>query len=272
MGIEETGQDNTGQEAQGQEEVTLDSQNQGDETSGTGINPAWNELLETLPSSLHSQVTPHLSKWDQNFQSKINEVHSQYEPYKPFIENEVNPEQIQYALGVLNAIEENPQQVFEALRAYIGEEDEQGQGDPEDNGQGSDETPEWMNHPEFQRMSEMVNTMAGLLVQQREQETNSQIDSELDQEFSAAQQTHGDFDEEWVLTKMLNNPDLSVDEAVQEYKKFEQSIASRYAKPGPPVLSGGGSVPNPSPGPGMEGKDRRAYIQQMLAQANQQNQ
>ena len=261
------GQDNTGQETQGQEtETSIESQ-----SSGTGINPAWNDLLESVPSSLHSQITPHLTKWDQNFQTKINEVHSQYEPFKPFVESQIAPDQINYALGVLQAIEERPQDVLNALQAYIGtDDDEQGQDDTEDNGP---EQPELFNHPEYKRMQEMVETMAQLLVQQRQAETDAQVDSELESDLKAAQEKHGDYDEEWVLTKMYNNPNLSVDEAVQAYKEFEQGILSRNRKPGPPVMSPGGSVPNQDFKPsGLDSQGKRGLVAQMLAQAAQQNQ
>lgn len=275
--FETDGQDS--QVENSQEEVTEDqpidsSQGSDSEDQGTGgINPAWNPLLESLPAGLHSQITPHLTKWDQNFQNKIQEVHSQYEPYKPFLENQVQPDQINYALSILQAIEESPQDVMNALKAYIGEEDDtEQQGQLEDSGNGP-EQPEWLNHPEYKRMEDMVNTMAQLLVQQRESEANSQIDSELDAEFTAAQEKHGDFDEEWVLTKMYNNPDLSVEQAVEAYKEFEQGILAKNRKPGPPVLGAGGSVPNPDYSPGkLDSKDRKGLVAQMLAQAAQQNQ
>lgn len=259
-----------GSQVQESQEVT-EPVSQGQESTGTGINPAWNELLESVPAGLHSQITPHLTKWDQNYQRDIQQVHSQYEPFKPFIENEVNPEQINYALGILSAIEERPEEVLQALRSYIGEEEvtpeQQGL---EDNQNG--ELPEFVNHPEYQRMQQMVDTMAQLLVQQRQSETDSQFDQELDSELSAAQEQHGEFDEEWVLTKLYNNPELSVDEAVAAYKEFEQGLISRTQKPGPPVLGSGGSVPNPDFNPAkLDGKDRRATVAQILAQAAQQN-
>lgn len=258
-----------GQDSLGTGEVTEPIETQ-DQESGTGINPAWSELLQSVPAGLHSQITPHLSKWDQNYQRDIQEVHSRYEPYKPFIENDINPEQINYALGILSAIEERPQEVLQALRAYIGEEEETGQQGFEDINNG--ESPEWLNHPEYQRMSEMVNTMAQLLVQQRQAETDLQFDRELDSELTAAQQKLGDFDEEWVLTKLYNNPEMSVEQAVQAFKEFEQGILSRNQKPGPPVLGSGGSVPNPDFNPAkLDGKDRRATVAQILAQAAQQN-
>lgn len=272
--METEGQDTTGQESQGQEEVEVASGESPIEaqSSGTGINPAWNELLDVMPSSLHSQITPHLSKWDQNFQSKVQEVHSQYEPYKPYLENQVNPEQIDYALSILQAIEERPAEVVKALQVYVGADEEQGlENQEEDNGQG--ESPELFEHPEYQRMREMVETMAQLLVQQRQTETEAAEDSELEQDLKAARDQHGDYDEEWVLTKLYNNSEMTVDDAVKAYKEFESGIASRHRQPGPPVLGPGGSIPNQDFNPkNLDSQGKRQLVQQMLAQAAQQNQ
>lgn len=264
-------QDNFEESSQGQEEVTGEAPVA---PEGTGMNPAWNPLLETLPSSLHSLVTPHLSKWDQNFQSKVQEVHSQYEPYKPYLEQNISPDNINYALNIMRAIEERPEDMLKALQAYIGaDSDEQGQVDPQQDNNGPDQSPEWMNHPEFKKTQEMVNTMAQLLVQQRQSQQQAAVDSELDQDLNAAKQTHGEYDEEWVLTKLYNNPDMTVDDAVKAYKQFENQILTRNRQPGPPVMGAGGSVPTQGFNPkNLDDKGRRSVVAQMLQQAANQNQ
>jgi hypothetical protein len=254
----------TGSETQGQEAVESTD-------TGTGINPAWNDLLSSVPTGLHSQITPHLNKWDQNFQSKISEVHSQYEPYKPFIENNVQADQIQYALGIMSAIEERPQEVLNALKAYIGEEEQQGLVDNSGNGPDETEQPEWMNHPEWKKTQEMVNAIAQILVEQRQTSTQAEMDSQLDQELTAAKEKFGDYDEEWVLNHALNK-NVTIEQAAQAYKDFENQIISKNRQPGPPVLGAGGSVPNPSFDPSkMDDKDRRATVAQILANAANQN-
>lgn len=239
------------------------------EPEGTGINPAWNELLEVVPSQLHSLVTPHLTKWDQNYQNSLQQVHSQYAPYKPFVENQVAPDQIEYAMSVMQAIENNPREVLQALQAYIGEDDEQGQ---EEQVVGDSETPEWMQHPEWQKTQQMVQTMAQLLVQQREEEARTQADQEVAQELSDAREKHGEFDEEWVLTKLMNNPKMKLEDAVIAYHQFEQGVLSKARQPGPKVLGAGGSTPNQELNPKNLGdKERRNLVANLLQQSASQN-
>lgn len=263
-------EDELGQGSEQEIESTQGPQEETSEDTG-GINPAWSELLGVVPSQLHSQVTPHLTKWDQGVQQKINQVHSQYEPYKPFIEQKVEPDQINYALGVMNAIENNPKEVLEALQAYIGEsDDEQGQ-ENQQQPEGSDELPEWLEHPEFKQMKDMVNTLAQIMVQQRESEEEARHNQELDTKFNQLREEVGEFDEEWVLTKMLNN-DMSPEDAVKAYKEFESGILSKARQPGPKILGGGGSVPNQGLDPkNLDDKGRRSLVAQMLQQANAQN-
>lgn len=254
----------------GQEEVIT----QGSEEQSTGLNPAWNELMQVLPSSLHSLVTPHLQKWDQNYQEGIGKVHSEYESWKPFKEQGIAPEQVTYGLQLLDAIENRPEEIFEALKNYLQvEDDPQTEETQEQEEQGQQSTPiDIASTPEFQQLAQMVNAMAELTVQQNTQQLDAQADTELENEFTAAHENHGDFDEKWVMVQMLADENLTIDQAVQAYKEFEQGILTKANRPGPRVLSPGGGTPNPGVNPSqLDEKGRKSMIANMLAQAAQQN-
>lgn len=257
----------TGQDTGSQVEDT-----QGQEQQGTGINPAWNELLDSIPSQLHSIVTPHLQKWDQNYQAGIGKVHSQYESYKPFVDQGITADQINYGLQLLDAFESRPQDIYAAMQQAFGEQQAE-EVDPTQNfdEQGQESTPiDISQHPAFQELTGMVNTMAQLLVQQSTQESEAQADSELEQEFAAAKQEIGDFDEKWVLVQMMANEDLTVKDAAQQYQQFVKGLLTENNRPGPRVLSPGGSTPNPGVTPNqLDDKGRRSLVAQMLAEAQQ---
>ena len=265
--MEGEGQGSDSGVAQGQEV----SSEQGTEGTG-GTNPAWNDFLEVVPSSLHSQVTPVLSKWDQGVQQKIQQVHSQYEPFKPFLEQGVQPDQLEYGLNLLNAIENNPQEVLKALQEFVGSEEQQGQEDqpPPD---GSEDLPEFLQHPEIKKMQEMVNTMAHFLVQQRQTQQEAQESEELEQTLNSLREQHGDFDEEWVLSRYLNDDKMTdIEQAVQAYRELESSILAKQRQPGPKILGSGGSVPNQDLDPkNLDDKGRRKLVEQLLQQRASQN-
>ena len=259
----------------GQEDTSVaDSQEQG----GSGLNPAWNELMGVIPSQLHSQVTPHLSQWDKNYQEGINKVHSQYEPYKQYLDSEISPDSINYALQIAQALEEKPDEFFRALGEHQGfdftpYDEQQGQNDNQQ--QQQEELPDFLQHPEFVRLKEMAELMAQTLVQQNEQSQDAEEDSALNADLDAAREEHGEFDEEWVLTKVFNalsnGKNMSIDEAVRAYGEFKNGILQEARKPGPRVLNGGGQAPNSQVDPKkLDAEGRRNLMVQMLEQSHQQ--
>lgn len=265
---EVTGQD-TGQE---QVESSVAPETGG----GDSTNPAWSELLSVVPEMLHSQVTPHLEKWDKNYQEGINKVHSQYESYKPYLENNISPDQINYALQLVNAIDERPADVISALQEYHNLQNGGGQQEPQagEQGQvGETEIPEFINHPEFQKMNKMVETMAQLLVQQNYSQKEAEEDQALSQELDELHAKHGDYDEEWVLTRAANNPNIPLEQHVEAYKEFETRIRTESRRPpGPKVMGAGGIAPDNQVDPkSLDDKGRRSMVAQILASAAQNN-
>jgi hypothetical protein len=267
---EVTGQD-TGQ-------VTGDAPVAGTEDTQSGgggnVNPAWNDLLGVVPEMLHSQVTPHLEKWDRNYQESLNKVHSQYAPYKPYLEGGINPDQINYALQLVNAIDERPADVIQALQEYAGIQQQQQEPTPGQQGQVEQtEVPEWLNHPEFKGMKQMVETMAQLMVQQNYSQQEAMEDQMLSDELDQLHETHGDFDEEWVLTRAANNPSVPLEDHVKAYHDFVTQIRTESRRPpGPRVMGAGGVAPdNQVDVKTLDDKGRRGMVAQLLAAAAQQN-
>jgi hypothetical protein len=264
---------------EGQGSVPDDSQGTPVENSqqeGTGINPAWNDLMAVIPSQLHSQVTPFLQKWDQDYQKGIGKVHSEYESWKPFQEQGIDPEQVNYGLQLLDRLQNNPEEVFDALKSYLQVEDEQTPvTDPmaqEQQEQGQQSTPiDIASIPEFQQMAQMVQAMAELTVQQNSQQLESQTDQELESEFEQVRNEIGDFDEKWVIVQMLADDKLSVKDAATQYQEFVKGILTNANRPGPRVLGGGGSNPNAPVNPSqLDDRGRRDMIAGMLAASKQQ--
>lgn len=277
------GQDNGGTLDQGLNLNDGGQQNQSQSNdSGTvgNINPAWNDLLGVVPQQLHSQVTPHLQKWDQNFQTQIQKVHSQYEPWQPFVEQGVNPEDVSYGLNLVNAIANNPQEVLNALQEWVASENgQQGQLESTQQFQQQDPNTEFdiTQHPQFQQLQGVVDSMAQIFLSQREQEQQAQEDQALDSDLAALREKYGDFDENYVLGVAASDPEnfneQSLEAAVQQFKQLEQNILSGRRQPGPPILGSGGNAPNTNVDTRqLSSADRKAMAIQMLQQAASQGQ
>jgi hypothetical protein len=234
------------------------------------INPAWNPLLEQLPSSLHGMVTPHLSEWDKNVQQMVQKVHSEYAPWKPFQEAKLDPEALYQSYQIQQALEADPQKFIEAVMEHYGIQFEQGQ-QPEEN--GVEEEPglfDITQNPEFQRVTGMTEQMAQLLLQKHQAEEDAVMDQQLDSDIAAAKQKHGEFDEDWVLQRVMYFGE-DVDTAAQNYQAHVQQIISQHRNPGAnaPVImgSGGGTPSTASPVANLSPQDRRSLIAQRLQAA-----
>lgn len=275
---EETGQENASQEVDST--VAPESGTENSQGGGDSINPAWKDVLEIVPEAFHSQVTPHLQKWDKNYQEGINKVHSQYEPYKPYIDGGVTPEQLNYALQVAEAIEQRPQEVIEALQEYYNTvnpqantQQAQGGANTGEQGQVDQEIPEFLQHPEIQKLQKTVETMANIMVQQNHMTQEQQEDQALSQELDRLHTEKGDFDEEWVLTRAANNPNIPIEKHVDAYNEFVTGlIAQQRRPPGPKVMGAGGNAPdNQVDVKKLDDKGRREMVANLLRDANQNN-
>jgi hypothetical protein len=261
------------------EDVEVGSQTGEDQSGGNENNPAWSELLGVVPPELHNQVTPHLQKWDQNF----DKVQSQYAPYKQFVENNVAPDNISYALNVMQEIESNPMGIIEALTNYAKEnslwkdpvaapeEGEEGQG------QVDSELPDITQHPEFIKVKQLAETLGQQFLSQQQAQQQAQEDEELEGQISTLEEEFGEFDKDWVLQKAVaaveagqNVEDLRP--FVEQYRQFEQSIIEKSKKPAPRILpSGGQAVSNNGVDPSkMTPNERRQYIVDTLKANSQQ--
>lgn len=254
-------QENQGQEAPATQESQEDT-----------INPMWNPLLEKLPSQFHSVATPILKDWDKNYTEGMQRVHSQYAPYKPFAEQQIAPEDINNALLIYNALNANPQELVGQLVDYykyeLPTQGEQGQVDPQQQAEEEGIPYDVTQHPEFQRMVQMVELMGQNTLQQNEAVLQQQAEADIAAEFDAAKQKHGEFDETWVAQQMYLHQ-VDIDTAVAAWNDHVNKIVQNHRSPGsnaPVLMGGGGGLPSQQVRTGqLSDGDRRKLVAETLA-------
>jgi len=209
---------------------------------GSGGNPAWGEFLEVIPSELHEKVTPLLQKWDQGVNQRFDKVHSEYAPYKQYMEAGYTPDHINMALNILNTIQEDPQYVWKSLGEYhkFGTEPE-GQGAPAGQGQGEPEGQEFKD-PRYDELAQQHQTLAEFVLQQKQEAQAAQEDAALDAELSGLRKQYGDFDEKYVMSQMLYG-NMTGEQAVQAFQDMAQRLASQGPKPFSFLGGNSGGVP-----------------------------
>ena len=211
-------------------------------------NPAWNDVLNVIHKEFHSQVTPHFSNWDKGVQDKINNVRGEYatyEPYKAFVESQVSPDDLRMGYGLLQAIYKEPLRVIQAMQESFGLDLSELLGSQENNDPDPSIDANIAQLPievqqQLARLQQQSDTMGQLLLRQREEALEAEEAKKLDDEFAALKQKYGDFDEEIVLTLMLNN--YSAENAVQRYLQHVNGIRTANNKPPAPQLLGSGSA------------------------------
>jgi len=270
LGLMNQGQDQSqqlgGQQQQGQQEEIK-------------LNPAWNNLLSRVPQGLHNQILPELQQWDKNYQQGIQKVHSQYAAYKPFLDQQIDPNALNEAYMIRQALEQDPMKFVQALIEHYNLQLPTEQGQP--NEQVEEDNPfDLSSNPEWQNQQQIVQTMAQALLLQNQQAQEAQEDAELDEQFEAAKQRHGDFDEDYVMKHLYFSgadtvDEALMDEAIEAWKQHVQSVVQGYRSPSqnaPVIMGGGGGLPSQQTPVGqMNGNQRRALVAQTLANLHAQS-
>lgn len=241
-----------------------DGGQQGDGGQG---NPAWQPFLEAVPQELHQKITPLLQEWDKGVNDRFQKVHSEYEPWKPIIGAAGDPQTAQYALNLLDAMYNNPEVIYEALKSKynFGEtkpEEQQGNG----NGQGQNGPTQEPWESRYNQLNQQQAQIAEYLLNKQRAETEAQQDALLEKELSGLKQKYGDYDERYVLALMQGG--ASAEDAVKQFQQFQEETAKNY-RPKPLIMGGGGQFPggNFNPAKASEGQVSDLVVQMLQSAA-----
>lgn len=234
-------------------------------------------FLEKIPEADREVVGRYIKDWDAGVTQRFQAIHQQYRPYKDL---GADPEELAQAYALMQMVNEDPSRVYQLLGDSLSElgltpqqgqpqqQYQQPQGLVDANGD-SDLPPAFLD--KFTRMEQTLEALAGRFLQDAETRQAEQEDQQLEQYIGGLKQKYGEFDEDWVLAKMLSGTDG--EQAVQQYGQWLQSqINSRMNPKRPvPVLGGGGSVPANGVDPTkMSPKDVRSLVADMLEQSTNQ--
>lgn len=219
-------------------------------TQESGENPdsLANPFLANIPELERPIVAKYIKDWDAGVTRKFQEIHSQYQPYK---ELGASPEEIQAAYNIYQQLNSDPKAFYKALADALGDEllEEQVQGTPQ-----QQVNPAFQGLPpefqaEYQQTRKAVEALAQYIMDQQDSQKAQQEDAELDNYISSLKEKHGDFDEEFVLTKMYSG-NMDGEQAIAAWKQSVQNYINQVGgvpgntAPAFKPLHGGGSVPN----------------------------
>ena len=258
-------------------------------TEQSGGHPAWQEILSVVPEMLHDKIRPTLEKWDTGVQNKLSEVHSQYSPFKPFVDNSIPVTDLETGLQLVQLLNNDPRKLYDHMREFYKFNEEatgaaSGQGQQQSTEEfdlgGYGET-DLSEHPAVKQLREQQEAMMSQFTQQQEAQQAKEAEIWINSrqaEISARLATKGITNPDWDY--MLNRA-LVESQSTGDYNKaldnaataFENLVAS-YRSPvanasAPPVMSPSGAIPasGPATPAQLSTGDRKKYLAQMLSAA-----
>lgn len=231
---------------------------------GQGGHPAWQEILSQVPEMLHPQIRPALENWDRGVQERFQQVHSQYAPYKQFLDANIQPEALQQSYQLWQMLNSDPRALYEQLGNFLGA-NSSGQGQQQvpnqqqqvpgevDLGAFGNEEFDLTKHPQYQALMQQQQALAqqqqmlmqGIQMQHQEQ-LNRQAEAQVASQQQAVMQdlntkfgmnlTMDPQDRNsrpvWdyilktaaVIAERTGNYDNAIPQAAQQYVEFVQSV------------------------------------------------
>lgn len=81
--------------------------------------PAWKSFQDTLGPIGYRQIEPELRKMSQAFEAKVASSNKALEPWKQFIDEQVDPQELLFARQYLQEINTDPMGFFTKLKTYL---------------------------------------------------------------------------------------------------------------------------------------------------------
>jgi len=205
-----------------------------------------NQYLKDIPDEHRSIVEQYVGTWDKNVTQKFQDYSGRLKGYEAL----GDVESLASAQQLWDMLNDNPVGFLEQLQQYTNEiyqPEENGMGTYDDDEEGAYALPEFdgdgdallQQYQDLQeRYSSLEERLNGFESSQQEKDEMKMLDSVLDD----LHNTHGDFNEQWVLLQIANGADPS--EAVQSWTELTQGIIdSRKSNPPPVLLGGPGGTP-----------------------------
>lgn len=242
-------------------------QTQGQQQQQQNNQPPYADYLNKFPESVRGIADPIFKEWDGNVTRQFQQLHSQYEwakPWQEFAQN-YDPETASQGVQLLQALSENPQQVYEAIANAYGftTQGQNGNGQQPTNGEQGQQPNYGDNEfqdPRVDQLMETVNTLAEILTNQHQQTQEQQQEQEFFNYLDGLRQQHGEFDGNYVLAQIAAGVDP--EQAVQDGVRIHQALNGNGQPTPPVVMGGGGGVPSNSVEPNK--LDRRG-TQELIA-------
>lgn len=234
-------------------------------TEDEGDNPKWAPILGIVPEMFHSQLKPLLKEQDRGVNARFQELaaeRQQYEAYKPLIEAQIPPGEIQKALQVIDNLNQDPVGMMERLRDSLVQrglyqEAQQVQDEIEEKSDDDDDVSDPRLKARMDQFEQQQQAFFANLEVERQnqiQQVNVQkARASLDQQLSELNSRYNlseDAQKEVLLRAHQMNQmygrDIPLQEAFDEFQKVLSAASRTPRRAAPRVMPTGGGLPGPT--------------------------
>lgn len=164
-------------------------------------NPFWGEVEKLTGPNVYKIIQPHLAKADTAARQRVEAVNQSFAPWKELEAEGINPQQVRQAMGVVQQLNTNPEQVYQSLQEFLTREGRMPNQaelkrevaeDIQDEENGNQPDP---RDAQLAALKEQIERLGGFVTQQftsqQQQAAAQEADSWLEGEAQRLTQTHG---------------------------------------------------------------------------------
>lgn len=222
-----------------------------DEPSGN--NPAWDELFEVLPKSLHGMVKPVLDKW----QGGIDSEFEKFGAYRKFADAGVNPEVIEASMELARQVATNPKAIYDELAERYGWQQAQAMVEQAaDNLEEAEDSDLFEDDDdassEFKALRAELDALKSSMASQEEAAEQAALNEQIEMSLASISKDAGDFDQEAVVRRAMlladDYPDADITQLIQAgYEQYNDELEKmRSTVKRAPRVAGGSANKSPA--------------------------
>ena len=212
-------------EEETEEEVVEEESDDNEDAADSSGNPAWSELYDVLPKSLHGMVEPVIAKW----QSGVDNQFEKFGPYKKFAEAGVNPDVIEASMELARQVASNPKSVYDELAERYGWKEaqamvEQAVENVEELADNDDIFGDEKPSAELMALKAELDSLRDDLQSRDDVVYQQTLNNEIEDSLAAIASEHGEFDNEAIVRRAMILADDYPDASMQQLLNagFEQ--------------------------------------------------
>jgi hypothetical protein len=226
-----------------------------------GLGSEWNEFVSAIPEDRRTELAPKFKERISGYEN----IQKEYEPWQQLSKSGITPDFADTAIRLFNTIENNPKDVYETIGKHLGittSEAKEVVAEIQDGDQ---------NDPQIKIMQDQINTMAQVMLAERQMTAKEQRDAEadanLEKEIGDLKKKYGsEVNEREVILRMVNDG-MTAEQAHQEFSDLATQIRSR--RPAPMIMGSGGSAPSRAIDvTKLDSKGTKQLVAQMFEHAN----